>query len=154
MPKGSEATKLYESEEKAMNETDRERVGNELAEVNLDLRAVKAEKAKVNSAYRVKINQLEERVKVLAQQLKDGKVEINFEVTEEFDDQRLMVDIVRKDNGRKISTRQMTEPEKEAARKRRQTTIPGTDNGIIDDDEIPTDAQRARGKPRGKGSKR
>lgn len=154
MAKGSEARQLYETEERAMTEADRSKVSAELAEVDQQIKATKEEKKNVNANYRVRINKLEERQDVLSRQLIDGMVEVSFEVVEEHDDERLMVHVIRKDNQQKISTRQMTEPEKEAARKRKQLPIPGTegDDGIIDDDAVPSNAVKGRAvKP---GSKR
>lgn len=155
MSKSSEARNLYESEERAMTEEDRIRVSAELADVDQSIKAVKEEKKNVNTNYRVKIRKLEERQDVLSRQLLDGVVDESFEVVEVHDDERLMVQVTRKDNGRPVGgPRPMTEPEKEAARKRKQLKIPGTDDGIIDDDAIPREAKKPRGRPRGKESKR
>jgi hypothetical protein len=151
MAKGAEATKFFDQEEKPMSESDRTKVSAELAEIDQQIKAVKEEKRNVNSKYRVRINDLEKRQDVLSRQIIDGVVEVSFEVLEEHDDERLVVDIIRKDTEERISTRQMTEPEKEAARKRKQLKIPGTeDDGIIDDDAIPRAAVRGTAK----GSKR
>jgi len=165
-----EAKSLYETEERSMSEEDRIKVGDELANVEQQIVAVKDEKRTVSAAYRVKIHRLEERASVLSKQWTDGMVEVSFEVVEVHDDGRLMVTIERKDNGRAISTRQMTEPEKEAARKRLQVDLPfdgkakkgskkaEKDDGIIDDADVPAAAVTARGishpksKAKGKGN--
>lgn len=144
MAKGSEA-KLFDHEEKTMSEEDRQKVSGALAEIDQEIKSVKEEKRNVNSKYRVRINDLEKRQDVLSRQIIDGVVEVSFEVLEEHDDDHMMVHIIRKDTGRKVSTRQMTEPEKEAARKRKQLAIPGTedDGGVIDDADIPSNAVKA-----------
>ena len=148
---------LYETEERSMDDHDRARVSAELAEVDQQIKATKEEKKNVNANYRVALNKLEERQDVLSRQLLDNMVEVSFEVDEEHDDERLMVHVVRKDNGRKISTRQMTEPEKEAARKRKQLPIPGTeDNGIVEYNYAKRDTTPApppKGQRRGRGKK-
>jgi hypothetical protein len=155
MSKSNEAKNLYESEERPMSEEDRIKVGNELADVDRQIIAIKEEKKNVNRAYRVRLNKLEERSDVLSKQWTDGIVEDSFEVVEVHDDDRFLVQVTRKDNGRPVGgPRPMTEPEKEAARKRKQLKIPGTeDSGIIDDDAIPSNAKKSS-KPRGKGPKR
>jgi hypothetical protein len=148
---------LFDTEERPMSEEDRIKVGDELAEVEQQIVAVKDEKRTVSSAYRVKIHRLEERASVLSKQWTDGVVEVSFEVLEVHDDKRLMVTIERKDTGRAMSTRQMTEPEKEAARKRLQGKLPLDDDGIIEDADVPSNAvtepgtTRAKGKAKGKG---
>jgi hypothetical protein len=148
MSKSNAAEKLFESEDRPMTEADRIKVGAELAEVDRMIIAVKEEKRSVNSAYRVRLNKLEERADVLSKQLTDGVVEIKFEVREVYDDERMVVDIERADTGKRTGSRPMTEPEKEAARKRKQRTMPG----IVDDDYMPPDPEMP--KPRGARARR
>lgn len=152
MSKGNEA-RLYETEERKMTEADRTKVGDELADVEQQIKSVEEEKKNVNTNYRVRIRKLKERADVLSRQWKDGMVEDSFEVVEEHDDARFMVDVVRKDNGRRVSVREMTEPEKEAARKRKQGKLfDGGDDGIIDDADVPRDAVTAKSTPKAKGA--
>jgi len=152
--KSSEA-KLFEHEEKEMSDTERTKVSAALAEIDQEIKSVKQEKRDINSKYRVRINDLEKRQDVLSRQIIDGVVELSFEVTEQPDDEALKINVIRKDNDEKISSRPMTEPEKEAARKRKQLVIAGTedDGGVIDDDAIPAGAVRA-GRSSKTGSKR
>jgi hypothetical protein len=156
MSKSSEAKDLYESEERTMTEEDRIKVGNELADVDRQIIAIKEEKKNVNRAYRVRLNKLEERSDVLSKQWTDGVIEDSFEVLEVHDDERFMVQVTRKDNGRPVGgPRPMTEPEKAAAQKRKQGKL----SGIVDDDYVPPDTdpgtpKAKRSKPKGKGSKR
>jgi hypothetical protein len=153
MSKQAAEAKLYETEERPMSDEDRKNVGDELAEVEQQIRAVEDEKRSVNAVYTGRIKKLKTRVDSLSRQWIDGVIEVQFEVVEEHDDHRLMVDVVRKDNGRKITTRQMTEPEKEAARKRRQVAIPGTEDGVVDDAYVPRNAATSPGTPRAKRAK-
>jgi len=154
------ARTLYETEERPMSEADRIKVGDELADVEQQIVAVKDEKRTVSSAYRVKIHRLEERASVLSKQWTDGKVEVSFEVVEVHDDGRFMVQVERADNHRPVGKpRPMTEPEKEAARKRSQGNLPlGGDDGIIDDADIPRDAvaspRAKKAKSKGSNSRR
>jgi len=148
MAKAATANRLYETEERPMSETDRTMTGDELADVEQQLKAVEEEKKNVNTNYRVRIRKLKERADVLSRQWKDGVVEVSFDVVEEHDDATLMVNIVRKDTNKKISARPMTEPEKEAARRRRQKSIPGV---VEDDYGGDAEPKAKRGK---KGSKK
>lgn len=157
MSKSAES-KFYEREEKPMSEGDRTKVSASLAEIDQEIKSVKEEKRNVNSKYRVRINDLEKRQDVLSRQIIDGVMEISFEVIEEHDDERLMVDIMRKDGGQRLSTRPMTEPEKAAASKRKQLKIPGTEDegGIVDDTYSPTGTTKVKGKgaPSKRGGKK
>jgi len=144
---------LYETEERAMSDADRKQVGDELADVEQTIRAVEEEKKNVNTNYRVRIRKLKERADVLSRQWKDGAIEVSFEVTETHDDETMMVHVERKDSGKRISSRPMTEPEKEAARKRKQGKL----SGIVDDDYEPADTNPGTPKAKrakSKGSKR
>lgn len=150
MSKATAEAKLYETEERGMSEDDRIKVGNELADVDRQIIAVKEEKKSVNRAYRVRLTQLEDRSDVLSKQWTDGVIEDSFEVVEVHDDGRYLVQVERKDNGRAVGgPRPMTEPEKEAARKRKQLTIPGAD-----DAKTPRDEQTDPGTPKAKRATR
>ena len=158
MAKKNEATaidttdELFETEEKPMSEEDRKQLDDELASVDDQIIAIKGERSKVLAKYRVSLRKLEDRQKVLLDQRRDEIVEVRFPVIEEHDDETMMVHVVRKDNAMKIGSRAMTEPEKEAARKRRQKTIPG----VVDDDYVPpaTDPGTPKAKRSKKGSKK
>jgi hypothetical protein len=114
---------LYQTEKKPMTEGDRLRVSGEHAKSQLELETLKEEKRDVSSMYRVKIRELEEKIHTLAVQLDEGAFELKFEVIEEPDDARLMIDIKRRDTGERVNTRPMTEAEKEAAQKRKQRDL-------------------------------
>src|SRR6185369_16343895 len=91
----------------------------------LELEALKEEKSDVTRMFRVKIRETEEKIHTLAAQLDEGTFERKFEVVEEPDDERLLIDIKRKDTGERIDTRPMTELEKESVRQRRQGELFG-----------------------------
>jgi len=114
---------LYQSEKKPMSEADKLRIAAEHATAQLDLESLQEEKRENNSMYRVKINQAKEKVHTLAVQLDEGAFDVQFEVLEEPDDARLMMVIRRKDNGREMGTRPMTEVEKASAQKRKQVDL-------------------------------
>jgi hypothetical protein len=174
MSKTTNAASLYETEEREMTEADRIKIGAELASVDRQIIEKKEEKKNVNRAYRVALNKLEERSNVLSKQLQDGVTEDSFEVIEVHDDKRLMVQVMRKDTDRPVGgPRPMTEPEKEAARKRLQGDLPFDgekkgrgkgkpkgDDGIVDDNyaalrDEETDPGTPKAKrSKGKGSKR
>jgi hypothetical protein len=144
---------LYQTEKVPMSAADRERMNADHVKCQLELETLKEEKRDVSSVYRVKIRELEEKIHTLAQQLDEGAFERKFEVIEEPDDARQLVDIKRKDTGERVDTRPMTELEKEAARKRKQQEL--FPDGEPGDTEPPPPNVRslrgARGKPpRGK----
>lgn len=139
-------TKLFDTEERPMTNEDRIQIGEQLADIDEQINAIEDEKRSVNASYSSRIKKLKTQARKLSRQWKDGVIEVTFEIVEVHDDKRLMVDIERKDNGRKISTRQMTEPEKEAARKRLQVAIPGTDEDPIVDDDYPNAKPAKKGK--------
>lgn len=116
-------SELYQTEKVEMSEADRERMNDEHVKSQLELEACKEEKRDVNSMYRVKIRQIEEKIHTLATQLDEGKFDRRYEVIEEPDDARLMMVINRKDTGALVSTRPMTEVEKAAAQKRKQPEL-------------------------------
>ena len=142
---------LYETEKKPMNEDDRLRLGAEQAALNLELEKLKEEKKDVSSVYRVKIRETEDKIHTLATQLDEGAFDVKFEVVEIPDDARQMIAIQRKDTGREINVRPMTEAEKEASRKRRQ-------GELFESEESDTERPPARGlrgaKPKKKNGKR
>jgi hypothetical protein len=131
---------LYETEKKPLDEGDRLRLGAEQAALSLELGKVKEEKKDVSSVYRVKIRELEEKIHTIASSLDEGAFEVKFEVLEEPDDERQVIDVKRKDTGERINTRPMTEVEKEASRKRKQ--------GELFPDEV-SDTEPPPGKVRG-----
>lgn len=139
---------LYETEKKPMNEEDRLRLGSEQAALNLELDKLKEEKRDVSAVYRVKIRETEEKIRTLATQLDEGAFEVKFEVVEIPDDARHMIVIQRKDTGREINVRPMTEAEKEASRKRRQGELFDGDGEEGGDTERP--AKKLRGLRGGK----
>jgi hypothetical protein len=157
MSKGKQAAaeRLFETEERPMTDDDRKTVGDELAEIEQQIRAVEDEKRSVNAVYGGRLKKLKTRVDSLSRQWIDGIIEVQFEVVEEHDDGRFMVQVVRKDNGRPVGgMRPMTEPEKEAARKRLQLPIPGTEDGIVDDSyHPPRDTVTTPSTPRAKTRK-
>lgn len=114
---------LYGSEKKAMNDTDRIAIGNELATVERQLIAVKEEKSNVNKKYRVRINDLEEKTDALSKQLADDVAVVRFEVEEVPDDARGYIQVLRKGTNELVNSRPMTEVEKEAMRKRKQIDL-------------------------------
>lgn len=125
---------LYGSEKKSMDDADRIAIGNELANVERQLIAVKEEKSNVNKKYRVRINDLEEKTDALSKQLADGVAVVKFEVEEVPDDERGMIQVMRKGTNQLVNARPMTEVEKEAMRKRKQTDL-------FDADGKPTKAE-------------
>lgn len=114
---------LYQTEKVPMSDDDRARMNELHVKTQLELETLKEEKRDVSSVYRVKIRELEEKIHTLATQLDEGEFDRRFEVVEEPDDERMMIDIKRKDTGERVTARQMTEVEKEAARKRKQTEL-------------------------------
>jgi len=146
MPKAATAERIYDTEERPMSDTDRTKVGDELADVEQQIKAVEEEKKNVNTNYRVRIRKLKERADVLSRQWKDGVIEVSFEVVEVHDDERLIVDVERKDTGQRLTSRPMTEPEKEAARRRKQGKL--FDGADDDDGDGRRDTEPAPAKPR------
>lgn len=114
---------LFETEKKPITETDRIRLGSELAQLDQELIATKAEKSKVSRTYRLKVDDLEGKIKKVSSQLAEGEVELDFEVEEIPDDARQFIDILRTDTNERINSRPMNEAEKEASRKRRQPEL-------------------------------
>lgn len=111
---------MIETEKKALTETKRIQLGNELGELERTLTRTENERRETNTKYRLDIRGVRERMAKVSEQLTDGFFEEEFEVIEEFDDARFMVDVKRKDSGKRISSRQMTEAERGAAMSRRQ----------------------------------
>jgi hypothetical protein len=149
MPKAATADRIYDTEERPMSEADRTKVGDELADVEQQIKAVEEEKRNVNTNYRVRIRKLKERADVLSRQWKDGVIEVSFEVVEVHDDERLIVDVERRDTGQRVTSRPMTEPEKEAARRRKQGKLfDGDDDEGEHDTEPPPAKKRAPRKPK------
>lgn len=147
---------LFETEKKPMNDADRIAIGGELAKQERLLIALKEEKANVNRTYRVRINDLEEKTDALSKQLADGVAEVKFEVEEVPDDARQMVVIQRMDTKTLITTRPFNEAEKEASRKRRQASLPGTDDvdGKHDTERPPAPVTSIRSRKNGRSSKK
>lgn len=139
---------LYQTEKVPMTESDRSRMNDEHVKAQLELETLKEEKKDVSSVYRVKIRELEEKIHTLATQLDDGTFDRRFEVTEEPDDERQMIDVKRADTGERVNTRTMTEVEKEAARKRKQQELFPEEAG--DDTDRPPPG-KLRGLRGGKG---
>jgi hypothetical protein len=141
---------LYSTEKKPTTQDDLIRLGDELADIDLKLKAVKDERSKVASSYRVKIRELEEKGQALARQRKEGMLEVRFEIEEVPDDSRMMVQILRKGTKEQIDLRPMNEAEKEAARKRKQVTMGFGDDAKTDDTRDtdrppPPNGKKARG---------
>jgi hypothetical protein len=128
---------LFETEKKPITETDKLRLGADLARADLALVTMKEEKRDTSRAYRVKINELEDTIESLSRQLNNGVVEYSFEVEEVPDDARQMIVIMRKGTNQQINTRQMTEAEKIACAKRRQPELFDDDGNPIHDTERP-----------------
>jgi hypothetical protein len=150
----AEAKSLYETEERPMSEADRIKVGNELADVDRQIIAVKEEKKSVTRAYRARLTTLEDRSDVLSKQWTDGVIEDSFEVVEVHDDERYLVQVERKSNGRAVGgPRPMTEPEKAAAHKRKQLKIPGTEAEAPRDEQTDPGTPKAKSRARGKGKR-
>lgn len=114
---------LYQTEKVPMNDADRAQMNEEHVTTQLELETLKQEKRDVSSVYRVKIRELEEKIHTLATQLDEGEVDRRYEVIEEPDDERMMIDVKRKDTGERVTARTMTEVEKEASRKRKQQVL-------------------------------
>lgn len=134
---------MIETEKKPLSEANRIKLGGELAELERRLIAVEGERRETVTRFRLDIRSIRERMDSVSQQLTDGFFEEQFEVVEEFDDARFMVDVKRKDNGKRISARQMTEAERSAAMERRQ-------GGLFDGKGKPTplaDLKEHHGKP-------
>jgi len=134
---------MIETEKKALTEPKRIQLGNELGELERTLTRTENERRETNTKFRLDIRGVRERMAKVSEQLTDGFFEDQFEVEEEFDDVRFMVDIKRKDNGKRVSARQMTEAERGAAMSRRQ-------GGLFDGNGKPTvlaDLKEQHGKP-------
>ena len=137
---------MFDVEKKPMTETDRLAIGAEHAKRQIELEALKEEKKDVTAVYRVKIRELEEKIHTLAAELDAGEFDVKFEVVEVPDDERMVMAIERKDTHELVKTRPMTEGEKEAARKRKQTELfpPAGDDGPHDTEPAPPRIPRPR----------
>lgn len=114
---------LLETEKKPITDADKVRLGAELATCDRALIELKEEKSIAVRAYRVRINDLEEKTDTLSRQLNDGIVEHSFEVEEVPDDRAQLITILRGDTKELIKTRAMTESEKAASVRRRQPEL-------------------------------
>lgn len=142
--------RLYEVERREMTEKDRILAGAELAKRDLEIFALKEERTAVARVYRVKLKEMEDARHSLSTAIDEGQIETRFEVVEVPDDQRFMIQILRKDTNELWKTRPMTEAEREAARRRKQ-------GELFDDDEdgpvVPPPVPRLPN-PRAKKAKR
>lgn len=129
---------LFETEKKPITETDKLRLGADLARADLALVTMKEEKRDTSRAYRVKINELEDSIESLSRQLNNGVVEHSFEVEEVPDDARQMIIVMRKGTNQPVGDpRQMTEAEKIASAKRRQPELFDDEGNPIRDTDRP-----------------
>lgn len=114
---------LFQTETVPLNDSDREQLSDELVQAQLELDALRDEKRRIVSVFGTKIKALEQRTLRLATELNEGEHEVKFEVVEEPDDARFMMRIVRKDTGREVSVRPMTEVERTEAQRRKQVDM-------------------------------
>jgi hypothetical protein len=114
---------LYGTEKKAISTEDRVRMNAEQNARELELGRLKEERSTVAHMYRVKVKELEEKILSVAGALDEGAFDVRFEVVEVPDDARQMIAVQRKDTGAQINVRPMTEVEKEASRRRKQTDM-------------------------------
>jgi hypothetical protein len=148
-------SRLYETEKRAMTDKDRLAAGADAARLDLQVQAVREERAHVARLYRTKLKDLEDARLTLSQQLEEGMIETRFEVVEVPDDQRFQIEIMRADTKEFLTgkTRPMTEGERDAARRRLQGDLfSGADEG--DPARFPKLPTPAKKKPAANGKGR
>lgn len=123
------------------------KLGRELADKRLEHSKLKEDKAEDLREFNAKLKALDAEIETLAHSVQEKVRFEDVEVTLVPDDKRLMMEIFRKSNDERIDVRQMTDDEKEAARKRcANPELPFMDAG---------DGKKAsKGATKGKGGKK